>query len=209
MRKRISGLMAFVCLLVAAASALAAGTTVTTFTPFADMDFAAQGYMDLITAWEDETGNMVMQGLVQKGYGKLAREICLNHYAQVFEVYKKTGTFWEYYAPESAEPGFMARDNFVGWAGLPPIAELIEFIIGIRGDYAKKQIIWDMNLTEINGIERYPFGPEGLISLKAEARRSASDEPRITVDSNIDFELCVLYGGKEKKINVTSGKHTY
>ena len=59
MRKRISGLMAFVCLLVAAASALAAGTTVTTFTPFADMDFAAQGYMDLITAWEDETGNMV------------------------------------------------------------------------------------------------------------------------------------------------------
>ena len=103
----------------------------------------------------------------------------------------------------------MARDNFVGWAGLPPIAELIEFIIGIRGDYAKKQIIWDMNLTETNGIERYPFGPEGLISLKAEARRSASDEPRITVDSNIDFELCVLYGGKEKKINVTSGKHTY
>lgn len=48
-----------------------------------------------------------------------------------------------------------------------------------------------------------------VISLKAEARRSASDEPRITVDSNIDFELCVLYGGKEKKINVTSGKHTY
>ena len=59
MRKRISGLMALVCLLAAAASALAAGTTVTTFTPFADMDFAARGYMDLITAWEDETGNMV------------------------------------------------------------------------------------------------------------------------------------------------------
>lgn len=39
------------------------------------------------------TNYMVMQGLVQKGYGKLAREICLNHYAQVFEVYKKTGTF--------------------------------------------------------------------------------------------------------------------
>ena len=79
-------------------------------------------------------------------------------------------------------------DNFGGWAGLPPIAELIEFIIGIRGDYAKKQIIWGLNLTEINVIERYPFGPEGLISLKAEARRSASDEPRSTVDSN-----CLLY----------------
>ncbi|MCD7943118.1 MAG: glycoside hydrolase [Bacteroides intestinalis] len=155
------------------------------------------------------TNYMVMQGLVKKGYRKLAREICLNHYAQVLEVYKKTGTFWEYYAPESAEPGFMARKEFVGWAGLPPIAELIELIIGIRGDYAEQQIVWDMNLTETNGIERYPFGPEGVISLKAEARRSANEEPRITIDTNVGFELLVLYGEKEKKINVIPGKHTY
>lgn len=67
----------------------------------------------------------------------------------------------------------MARKEFVGWTGLPPIAELIEFIIGIRGDYVNQQIIWDMNLTETNGIERYPFGSEGIINLKAEARRSA------------------------------------
>ena len=59
MRKVVSGWVMLVCLLAMAVSALAAGTTVTTFTPFADMDFAAQGYMDLITAWEDETGNMV------------------------------------------------------------------------------------------------------------------------------------------------------
>lgn len=55
-----------------------------------------------------------------------------------------------------------------------------------------------MNLTEINGIERYPFGPEGLISLKAEARRSASDEPRITVDSNIDLN-CVYFMVEKRK----------
>ena len=155
------------------------------------------------------TNYMVMQGLVKKGYRKLAREICLNHYAEVLEVYKRTGTFWEYYAPEKAEPGFMARKEFVGWAGLPPIAELIEFIIGIRGDYVNRQIVWDLNLTEVNGIERYPFGPEGVVSLKADSRRTAADEPRITIDSNVDFELILLYGEKEKKIQVTSGKHTY
>ena len=103
----------------------------------------------------------------------------------------------------------MARKNFVGWAGLPPIAELIEFIIGIQGDYINQQIVWDMNLTEANGIERYPFGPEGMVNLKAEARRSANDEPRITIDTNIGFELVVRYGNKEKKIDVTPGKHTY
>lgn len=155
------------------------------------------------------TNYMVMQGLSKKGYRKLAREICLNHYNEVLEVYKNTGTFWEYYSPEKAEPGFMARKNFVGWAGLPPIAELIEFIIGIQGDYVNQQIVWDMNLTEANGIERYPFGPEGMVNLKAEARRSANDEPRITIDTNIGFELIVHYGDKEKKINVIPGKHSY
>ncbi|MEY8687049.1 trehalase family glycosidase [Bacteroides sp. AN502(2024)] len=155
------------------------------------------------------TNYMVMRGLMRKGYRKMAREIALNHYGQVLQVYKKTGTFWEYYAPESAEPGFMARKEFVGWAGLPPIAELIEFIIGIQGDYAKQQIAWDLNLTEANGIERYPFGPDGMITLKAAARRSATDEPRITVDTNVAFELLVRYGEKEKKIQVTPGKHTY
>ena len=59
MRKMVCCWMVLVSLLAVSFSALAAGTTVTTFTPFADMDFAAQGYMDLITAWEDETGNMV------------------------------------------------------------------------------------------------------------------------------------------------------
>lgn len=103
----------------------------------------------------------------------------------------------------------MARKDFVGWTGLPPIAELIEFIIGIQGDYTNKRITWDLNLTEANGIERYPFGKDGVVNLKAAARRSVNEEPKITVDSNIDFELVLNYGGKEKKINVTSGSHTY
>lgn len=59
MRRLIAMLVSLCMLLCAAAPALAAGVTIRTFTPFADMDFAAQGYMDLITQWESETGNMV------------------------------------------------------------------------------------------------------------------------------------------------------
>ena len=48
------------CLLAAAPlGAMAAGVTLRAFTPFADVDFAAQGYNDLITAWESESGNVV------------------------------------------------------------------------------------------------------------------------------------------------------
>ena len=54
-----------VCALLAAAlcftcaGAFASGVTVRALTPFADVDFAAQAYMDIITAWEEATGNLV------------------------------------------------------------------------------------------------------------------------------------------------------
>lgn len=153
------------------------------------------------------TNYMVMLGLYKKGYLKEAREVALSHYAQVFEVYKQTGTFWEYYAPESCEPGFMARKDFVGWTGLAPIAEFIEFILGIKGDYAERQIVWDLQQREAHGIERYPFGPDGMVTLKAAARRNSQEEPRLTVESNIDFRLVVRYGeGKEKIIDVKADR---
>lgn len=59
MRKWIVALVSLCVLLCAACGAQAAGVTLRTFTPFADVDFAAQSYMDMITAWEKETGNVV------------------------------------------------------------------------------------------------------------------------------------------------------
>ena len=59
MRKLIVMMLTLCLLAVPAGGALAAGVTLRVFTPFADVDFAAQGYNDLITAWEGETGNVV------------------------------------------------------------------------------------------------------------------------------------------------------
>ena len=92
---------------------------------------------------------MVITGLLQQGYRKLAYEIARNHYDNVLKVYKNTGTFWEYYAPEHEEPGFMARPNFVGWGGLAPISGLIEQIFGIRSNVYEKKLTVDVNLTEL------------------------------------------------------------
>lgn len=156
------------------------------------------------------TNYMVMYGLTKNGYNDLAREIAQNHYNQVLDVYKKTGTFYEYYSPETPDQGFMARDEFIGWTGLAPISELIEFIFGIRGDYLEKEIVWDMSLTDEHGIDRYPFGPDGNISLRTAKRRSTTEEPKLTVDSNIPFRLKVLYGGgKEKIVDIVPGKTSY
>lgn len=59
MKKRIAFLCVLLALTLCAACALGTGVTLRVFTPFADMDAAAQSYMDMITAWEAETGNVV------------------------------------------------------------------------------------------------------------------------------------------------------
>lgn len=70
MRKRIGFVCVLLVLALAAATALGAGATLRVFTPFADMDMAAQSYMDMVTAWEAETGNVVedYSGLADDGW---------------------------------------------------------------------------------------------------------------------------------------------
>ena len=151
---------------------------------------------------------MVITGLLQQGYRKLAYEIARNHYDNVLKVYKNTGTFWEYYAPEHEEPGFMARPNFVGWSGLAPISGLIEQIFGIRSNVYEKKLTVDVNLTEAYGIDRYPFGLDGLVAIKVKARSSATQEPQVEITSDVPLELTVLWGDKQKTANVKPGTQT-
>lgn len=152
---------------------------------------------------------MVISGLREKGYDKEAKEIATNHYNNVFEVYKKTGTFFEYYAPETAEPGFMARKEFVGWTGLPPIAVFIEYILGIHSNFKENSIVWDITQLETHGMDKYPFGPEGLVDMKANKRVSEAQKPSITINSNIEFNLTIKWGtGNLKTIAIKKGKQT-
>ena len=154
---------------------------------------------------------MVIDGLWRKGYRDLCRQVADNHFGNVFQVWKNTGTFWEYYAPEKIEPGFMARKDFVGWAGLPPIAEFIECILGIRSDYSENRIEWDIRQLEAHGIERYPFGPEGLVSLKVASRKNTSEKPVVTVTTNVPLDITLLWGeGESATVHVEkSGKVKY
>lgn len=154
------------------------------------------------------TNYMIMDGLRQKGFDTLRHEIAMNHYNQILEVYNNTGTLWEYYSPESAEPGFMARPDFVGWTGLPPIAVLFEHVFGIYPDFHKKKITWHLYLTEEHGIHHYPWGPDGNISLLSKARKGNNDSPELTVESNTPFNLEVIWKNRIKTFKVESGMQT-
>ncbi len=144
------------------------------------------------------TNYMAIRGLHQYGYNKLAHEIGLNHLNNVVEVFKKTNTVWENYAPESAAPGNPAKNDFVGWTGLPPVAVLFEFVFGLRPDVSKSKLTWDIRLLEEHGVYQYPFGKHGLINLKCLKRNSIKEKPVTEVDSNISLDLEIYWdNGKE------------
>ena len=154
------------------------------------------------------TNYMIISGLIDKGYRQLAWDITMNHYNNVLEVYKKTGTFFEYYAPESNNPGFMARKDFVGWTGLPPIAELIEYIFGIRANHEQNTITLDVNLLDAYGIDKYPYGQDELISFKVQKRSSKEEKPKVTIQTNVPFKVILLWSDKKKEQQVGIGKHS-
>jgi hypothetical protein len=118
----------------------------------------------------------------------------------VVGVFQQTGTLWENYAPERTAPGNRAKDDFVGWSGLAPVAGLFEYVFGLRADAPSRRLLWDVRLLESHGVRRYPFGNDGVLDLSCAVRGSAGEEPEIQVRSTIPLELVVRWEGREKTV---------
>ena len=151
------------------------------------------------------TNYMVLRGLTASGLDDLAAEIGRNHHDHVVETFVETGTFWENYAPEAAARGSESKGDFVGWGGLGPIAVFLEYVIGLRPDVPGGRLVWDIRLPEAHGMERYPFGAEGLIDLKAAARKKPTDRPVIEVSSNTAVTLEIRWSGGSETVKVSPG----
>jgi len=151
------------------------------------------------------TNHMIVKGLMANGHYKLARDIVLNHLNNVAAIFSGTNTVWENYAPEFDKPGAPAQDNFVGWSGVGPIAQLIENYIGINLNVPKNEINWYLLSTESLGIKNLNFG-KGKISLIAHARKHIENPVKITVDAPQAFTLNVNDGKKVYKKSVQKGK---
>lgn len=145
------------------------------------------------------TNYMVLKGLDNYRQFTLAHEIALKHLQKVVQVYKESGTLYENYAPEEAKKGNPARPDFVGWTGLTPISVLFEYVFGIKPDAQNKRVTWHVELTERHGVEKYPFGSKGELTLICEERDNADQKPHITFNSNIPVELEVVWGSEGNK----------
>ena len=152
------------------------------------------------------TETMVIRGLQNYGYSNLARQIALNHLDTMGQVFQKTGTVWENYAPDAVAPGQPAMSNFVGWSGIGPIMYLLEFAIGLKPDAAKNELLWTLGSSRRVGCERFRFNGH-IVSLVAEPAAKPGSFT-LTVTSDGPFRLAIRHDGKSTTWKIRKGKQT-
>ncbi len=143
------------------------------------------------------TNYMVLKGLDAYGKYDMSHEIACEHLDAVVDVFERTNTLFENYAPEytdgKANKGSSSMGDFVGWTGLSPISILFEYVFGIKPDAAENKIVWHINLTECHGIKKYPFGTQGELTLICKKRNSEEEKPEVKIESNVPVKVEIIW----------------
>jgi glycogen debranching enzyme len=152
------------------------------------------------------TNTMVIRGLERYGQQALADELASEHLRTVAEVFQATGTVWENYAPDSASPGKPAKPDFVGWTGIVPILYFLEYAIGLKPDAPNNRLTWALTAANRCGCERFRFNGH-TVTLVGEPTATAASKMQITVQSDGEFQLWVVRGGRQWDKTVQKGKN--
>jgi hypothetical protein len=151
------------------------------------------------------TDTMIIRGLERCGHTQLARDIALNHLSCMGEVFKRTGTVWENYAPDSLAPGKPAMQDFVGWTGLGPIVYLLEFAIGLKPDAQANALTWNLTSSTRVGCERYRFNGHVTDLLAT----PDGNRWNIRVRSDGEFTLKIISRMGEATVPVKQGENRF
>jgi hypothetical protein len=122
----------------------------------------------------------------------------------VLEAYNREQTITENLAPDSPK-GYGTKD-FVGWGGIGPVSNLIEYVIGLQVNAPEKSVEWRIERADRHGISRLPIGAL-TASMICEMRKTAADPCRITADSDGAFALKVIANEKTTVHSIHPGKN--
>lgn len=168
-------------------------------------EYHADGHYWLGGVWAP-TNVAAIKGSEHYGYYDFAYLATETYLDGMYNVYKKTGTIWENYSPESYSPGNPAKPDFVGWSGCGPIQLLIENILGFAPNGAGNKLVWNISRIDEHGIKNLRFG-SATVSVIAKKRESVTSPVEIEAVCDKSFELTVRYLGSLKTFMLGEGKH--
>jgi hypothetical protein len=149
---------------------------------------------------------MVQEGLKNYNQAELLYDLAEKYFNVTVEVFKKEGTIKENLAPDC--PIGYGASEFVGWGGIGPVANLIEYILGFHIDTPNNTISWHITRTERHGIKNLKLG-DFFVDLICEERASPQKPCAITVNSSGKFKLNIVINGKTISKNITEGNVQY
>ena len=124
------------------------------------------------------------------------------------EVFQRTGTVWENYAPDTSAPGRPGKSDFVGWSGIGPILYLLEFAVGLKPDAASNTLVWEVASAKPLGVERFRFNGH-VVSLRAESAGGDGRSLRLSVASDRPLRLVVRHDGREEMYSIANGQSVF
>jgi Trehalase len=131
---------------------------------------------------------IVQEGLRVTGHWNLAQDIAQKYTKAVLDAYSTERTITENLAPDKPK-GYGVKD-FVGWGGIGPISNLLEFIIGLHVNAPDRMIEWRIGRTDRHGVTNLKVG-HATLSLICDGRRSPADTCHIAADSDAELTLKV------------------
>lgn len=178
-----------------------------------EKDFAPYGNYWNGSVWAP-TNTMVISGLEKYGYNDEAYTIALKHLHLVEDVYKKTGTIWETYSPDSItyglhKDGSAVVKDFVGWSGIAPIKYFIEYGIGLRANAIMNEITWNLRTTQKAGCKNFRFNNKLVTLMATPAAKQNSEKTKIEVESTGAFLLKINRNGKTNFLSIKPGVNTF
>jgi glycogen debranching enzyme len=145
---------------------------------------------------------MVQEGLKETGQWPVLNTLATKYFNACLEAYDKQKDVTEYISPDSNPAVGHGAGEFVGWGGIGPVANLIEYILGLEINAPEKVIVWRIRRTDRHGIENLTLN-NITATLICAARQTADAECHITITNSGPFTLRVQNGNGpivEKKI---------
>ncbi len=138
---------------------------------------------------------VVQDGFTRAGYRAAVQDLAERYCAAMAAAYRKEGTIRE--SISTTMPIGGGQPEFVGWGGVGPIANLIEYVLGIDLNVPRNTIVWHVHRTERHGLQHLKIGNFYVDLLCDE--RAAMDAPcHLTVTSGGTFALQTIV--KEKVV---------
>jgi hypothetical protein len=144
---------------------------------------------------------MVQEGLKRMGYLQDLQELAEKYYRACVADYQTHKTLRENMAPDAILG--CGQPDFVGWSGIGPVANLVEYILGLDIDAPGKIITWTIRQNERHGLTNLRFNGFQVDLIAAPA---TDNGPRqITVESGGEFTLRLRRGDKVVAERIAAG----